>query len=244
MKYTLTINQKQALDLGITNINQAVILGLIADAHSWAEPQIIDNEVYFWTARQKISNEIPLLNLKPDSIYRHLKTLRDLGLIEYVKFGKKDCTRLTKKGKSYYVGNKSENDDNSEINPNKLGNKSENNSEINPTYKNTTSIRVTSDKNKKEKLPTRKPKDFKYPIEFENSWKILNKGDKWKAYVAFTRRLKDGYSLEDILKALKVEASKTFAQRHYTTTLNSDIDELIRQQVQEPKKDDYFDGWK
>ena len=162
MKYTLTVNQKQALQLGITNINQAIILGLIADAHSWAEPEIIDGEVYYWTARQKIAEELEILNLKPDSVYRHLKSLEKLGLIDYIKSGKKDCVKLTEKGKTYYVGNKSENDEiyyvgnksekyeNSEINPTKLGNKSEFNSEINPTYKNTNLIRVTSDKSYKK----------------------------------------------------------------------------------------------
>ena len=118
MKYTLTVNQKQALELGITNINQAIILGLIADSHSWAETEIIENEVYYWTARQKIAEELEILNLKPDSVYRHLKSLEKLGLIDYVKSGKKDCVKLTKKGKTYYVGNKSEKEENSEINPN------------------------------------------------------------------------------------------------------------------------------
>lgn len=145
MKYTLTVNQKQALELGISNINQAIILGLIADAHSWAEPEVIDGVVYFWTARQKIADELAILNLKPDSVYRHLKALAELGLIEYVKNGKKDCVKLTKKGKSYYVGNESELSENSEINPSKFGNESEKHSEINPTYKNTNLIRATRD---------------------------------------------------------------------------------------------------
>ena len=150
MRYTLTINQKQALELGINNINQVIILGLISECHSWAEPQIIENEVYYWTARSKISEELPLLSLKSDSVYRHLKSLADLGLIDYKKVGKKDCVKLTKLGKSYYVGNKSELEENSEINPSKFGNKSEKNSEINPTYNNTNPIRATRD-NKEEK---------------------------------------------------------------------------------------------
>jgi len=148
MTYTLSINQKQAISLGLTNVNQVIILGLIAEVHSWAEPEIIDNTVYYWTARQKIVEELPLLNLKPDSVYRHLKSLAKLGLIDYVKNGKKDCVILTKKGKSYYVGNKSEKEESSEINPSEFGNKSENNSEMNPTYKNTNLIRVTRDKSK------------------------------------------------------------------------------------------------
>ena len=159
MKFTLSINQKQALNLGMDNVNQVIILGLIADAHSWATPEIVGKDVYFWTARTKIADELPLLNLKPDSVYRHLKSLAKLGLIDYIKLGKKDCVKLTKLGKTYYVGNISENDEkhyvgnisendsNSEINPSKSGNKSEKNSEINPTYKNTNLIRATRDNN-------------------------------------------------------------------------------------------------
>ena len=108
MKYTLTINQKQALKMGMNNINQVIILGLIADAHSWATPEMIKKEVYYWTARTKIAEELPLLKLQADSVYRHLKSLAKLGLIDYKKIGKKDCVKLTKEGKKYYVGNKSE----------------------------------------------------------------------------------------------------------------------------------------
>ena len=169
MKYTFTINQKQAIELGLTNINQTIILGLIADSHTWAETEIIDGTVYYWTARQKIANELPLLNLKPDSIYRHLKSLADLGLIDYIKSGKKDCVKLTKLGKSYYVGNKSELDTNSEINPTKLGNKSEKHSEMNPTYKNTNTIRATRDKSKKINK-----KEFSFSLKKETAYSNLS----------------------------------------------------------------------
>ena len=194
MKYTLTINQKQALELGL-NFQQAVILGLICDSHSWAETEIIDGKVYYWTARQKIAEELEILNLKPDSVYRHLKSLEKLGLIDYIKSGKKDCVKLTEKGKTYYVGNKSENDEiyyvgnksekdeNSEINPTKLGNKSEFNSEINPTYKNTNLIRATKDKYSKELQKEILDKSETYPsvnldalaewIEFKPAYKKI-----------------------------------------------------------------------
>ena len=145
MRYTLYVNQSQALEYGL-NINQALILQLIGECHSWASPEIIDNEVYYWTARQMIADELKILDLKPDTVYRHLKVLAEKGLIEYKKSNKKDCVKLTQKGKSYYVGNKSEKVENSEMNPTKLGNKSENNSEINPTYHNTNFNQITKDK--------------------------------------------------------------------------------------------------
>ena len=119
----------------------------------------MDGEVFYWAARQVICDELPLLNLKPDTVYRHLKSLVDLGLILHVKSGKKDCVKLTKKASFYYVGNKSEKADftMSEINPKndgklgnksektpKLGNKSEKNSDLNPTYQLTKNKSVKS----------------------------------------------------------------------------------------------------
>ncbi len=144
LKFTLVINQKQALDLGITNVNQAHILDLLMSCSTWASSEVIDDQVYFWVARQRICDELPILNIKPDTAWRHLKKLDELGLIDYQKKGKKDCLRLTEKGKSYYIGNKSEFPDSpmseidsnhyvgnesenpmSEMNPNELGNKSD-----------------------------------------------------------------------------------------------------------------------
>lgn len=146
MKFTITVNQKQAKDLGIKSINQAIILGFISEAHSWAEPLVLEGEVYYWASRSVISSELELLDLKADTIYRHLKSLVSLGLIDYIKINKKDCVRLTKKGKTYYVGNESEKEQNSDLNPTKLGNESENNSDLNPTYQNTKEHKITKDK--------------------------------------------------------------------------------------------------
>lgn len=145
MKFTITVNQKQAKELGIKNINQAIILSLISEAHTWAEHEIVDGEVYYWASRTKILEELELLDLKSDTIYRHFKSLASLGLIDYVKNGKKDCVRLTKLGKTYYVGNESEKTQNSEMNPSKLGNESEKHSDLNPTYKNTKEHKITKD---------------------------------------------------------------------------------------------------
>lgn len=147
MKYDIHVNQQQLRELGIRNVNQAHILDLLTSVSSWATEIIIDGKVYYWVARQKIADELWILNLKPDTIYRHLKKLVEYGLIDYIKQGKKDCIRLTEKGKKYhsghYVGNESEKGLNSEMNPKKLGNESENNSDLNPTY-NTTKYNHTT----------------------------------------------------------------------------------------------------
>lgn len=139
-QYTLVFRQQAALELGIANVNQALILELLSIANEWATPEYVDGDKYYWTARQKVCAELPLLDLKPDTVARYLKSLVQLGLIEHIKSGKKDLTRLTDKALSY-VGKKSDIADHStmsEKNPNNsvsyVGKKSEESTEKNPTY--------------------------------------------------------------------------------------------------------------
>lgn len=182
MKNNLYINQVQAIRLGITNINQAHILDLITTCSSWAQPVTTDQGVFYWVARQMICQELPLLGIKPDTAYRHLKSLHESGFIEYIKRGKKDLVRLSEKGRKYYIGNKSEFNQNSEINPTKLGNKSEKNSEINPTDPTTRSNPTTIDHNSDEKFnawwtiyekPTGKKPAYKLWIKLDEETKDL-----------------------------------------------------------------------
>ena len=128
MRYEICINQKGLLALGITNLSQGIIFDLVYHARYWAEPISINNVRFFWLARQVIVAELPLLNLKSDTVYRHLKSLAQSGLIEYQKSGKKDCVRVTEKGEIY------DSFPMSETNPSfYVGKKSEQNSEKNPT---------------------------------------------------------------------------------------------------------------
>jgi len=119
MRYSLYINQPIALELGIENTSEAFIFDYLIIAPTWAEPIIIDNQVYYWVARQKICDEHPLLNLKPDTVYRYLKKLKQKNLINYIKEGKRDCISITKLGKKYISKTMSEK------NPSKSGKKSE-----------------------------------------------------------------------------------------------------------------------
>lgn len=195
MKYNLYVHQVKAIELGIKNINQALIFDLLTSASTWAETEIVNNEVYYWVARQKICNELSILDMKPDTVYRHLKTLNELAVIDYIKVGKKDCIRVTRKGKQYllkddvshYVGNKSELDENSEINPEKLGNKSENDSEINPTY-NTTNTNPTTN-------IINKPKNENSKVFFEWLVEDIKQSVLRKSKVGFTVKGFEAYKL-------------------------------------------------
>lgn len=202
MKYNLYVHQALAIELGIKNINQAHIFDLLTTASTWAKHEIVDGELYYWVARQSICSELALLNMKPDTVYRHLKALNVLEVIDYVKVGKKDCIRITEKGKRYllkgdeihYVGNKSEKDNNSEINPIKLGNKSENNSEINPTYPTTNSN------------PTTKLTEEIISYLNEKSGKNFKLTTKSTAS-HINARIKDGFKLEDFKSVIDKKVS-------------------------------------
>ena len=141
MKYNLYVNQLKAIELGIKNINQAIVFDLLSNATTWATPVKIDDKFFYWVSRTKICTELELLAFKPDTVYRHLKALDLLGLIDYRKDGYKDCIALTELGKSYH--SETHNASMSETNPNDenpyVGNESEegrkqirNTSEINP----------------------------------------------------------------------------------------------------------------
>lgn len=140
MKYTLYINQVMAEKLGITNISQAIIFDCLTTASTWATPETMDGEIYYWVARQYLVKELPLLNLKPDTVYRYLKALAALKVIDYTKKGKKDLIRVTELGKTYLSDTMSENNPSSYV-----GNKSEQNSENNPTDPTTNKILLLLD---------------------------------------------------------------------------------------------------
>ena len=131
MRYSLYINQPVAIDLGMENTTEAILFDYLIIAPTWADDIIIDGKVYYWVARHKICEAHPLLDLKPDTVYRYLKKLRNKGLIEYKKDGKKDCIRITPLGKKYVTKSMSEKNPNlepstmSEKNPRKVGKKSE-----------------------------------------------------------------------------------------------------------------------
>jgi DNA-binding transcriptional ArsR family regulator len=136
MKYNININQVAMKEHGIS-LSQWIILDVLSVASTWSEAIIVNDIVYYWVARQKIAEEIITIGLKPDTIYRHIKKLAELGFIDYVKQGKKDCMRLTKNVTNLFISTMSDLNPNSEMNPNKLGFESENNSDLNPTYNNT-----------------------------------------------------------------------------------------------------------
>jgi len=195
MKYTIAINQKQAIELGLTNINQLFIFDLLTSAQSWAKTIIIDGESHYWVARQVIAEQLPILNLKPDTVYRHLMELSRLGLISYMKHGNMDCINITEKGKSYQFGSKS---DNSEVDNEQLGSRPQDDSEANPTYKATTSI---------------SPLNNKANVEQEIIDHLNNKAGTSYKHVngnikLVNARLSEGYTKQDVVDVIDMKCDE------------------------------------
>lgn len=212
MKYNITINQPLMIENNL-NISQWCILDIISIAPTWCDAIIKDKEVYYWIARQKIAEELKALDLKPDTIYRYIKQLAELGFIEHIKDGKKDLIRLSRKGKNIFVAM-------SEKNPNYyVGKKSDNNSEKNPTYNNTNKSQSKYDlflsylkKNCKYKTKVTKTKEGKKL--FDN---INNKQQLVKDYIQH-QLVKEEFSvritafMEDYETVYKIEQEDRYVE--------------------------------
>ena len=127
MKFTININQKVCVDYGL-NFKHGALLDLLTQLSTWAKDEVIDGSTFYSLSYSKVLEELPTVFEKADTVYRHLKKLRDLGLLEQKKSGKNQLNfvRLTAKGKRLSrVGNKPEPCQGSDLNPTRVGNKPE-----------------------------------------------------------------------------------------------------------------------
>lgn len=150
MQFTVTINQVKALEWGL-NSQQALLFAFIYGCPSWTKPIKTDDGIFFALSKAKIIEELPLLTDKPDTAYRMLKALDEAGLIELSSTSNITLFRLTEKavewnqkldGSEKYptpTENKGRKKirSTSDKSPSKVGKKSEQGSEKNPTNQDT-----------------------------------------------------------------------------------------------------------
>lgn len=133
MKYTITLNQKAVFENnleGEIDFIDLIIISLIKHLTSLSTTKIIKDgdENYYWISYNHISSELPLLNLKKDSIYRKLKKYVELGILNPHPSNinsKKSYFKLLPKFDLFYTND-------TEKNPTYLGKKSVLTSEKNP----------------------------------------------------------------------------------------------------------------
>lgn len=127
MQYIITINQKKAMEYGL-NIKQAALMDHLGKLSTWANAMQFDDGVYYSVALNKICTDLPMVSDKTDTISRHLKVLKDKGLLDQHKHGSKKLNylKLSALGKTFFgVGKKSETEGVTEKNPKCYGKKSE-----------------------------------------------------------------------------------------------------------------------
>ncbi len=224
MRYTTHINNSKCLEWGL-NANQGALFDLLNQASSWAKPLTIDGEVFFWVARQKVIEELPLFYAKEDTVYRHFLALTQKELIEYKKIGEKDLIRLTEKGKTW-------NEFNSEMNPT-LGNESEetrisirNSSEIDPTYNNTNYNNTNNNISTSQQVAPKKKQTIKFSDEdmavaeyFVELIKNISPNFKQKSLGKWANEIRlmreqDEHSHEDIRRLFHWANSDEFWQKN------------------------------
>lgn len=174
MIYSVTINNKAIADSGLPVSLQTAYLigGIIQMTTNWRGMAKLehDGRVFFWLDYSKVLDELPLLDMKPDSLYRALKSIASEGfLIAHPdnKAMRKPFYAISEKCYFLFgpdVGKKSEHSeknptannslgkksDSSEKNPKNIGKKSERTSEKNPLNNSTIDNNSTKDNSSSE----------------------------------------------------------------------------------------------
>ena len=178
MKYSINIDQINALDWGLS-LSEAAVFTYLFNVPTWADAIQIEGQTFYFAARQKTCQDIPLISDKPDTIYRIYRALHEKGVISYLKHMGRDCMKITEKGKGW----------NSEKNPSsivELGKKSESTrkifrktSEKNPTYNSTIDNHTILLEEEKGKAQTLFQKEIE---ELKKEYEALPKIDTQEAY--------------------------------------------------------------
>ena len=169
MRYTISIDQTHSIEWNLS-LSEAALFSFIYSLPSWAEQIHVNGQTWFFASRNKAIDEMPIITDKADTIYRLYKSLQSKGIIDWQKFGEKDCILITEKGKNW---NSSKTD---------LGNKSESTrkkirlkAEINPTYnsiKNNNTIDNSIDINTNVFMPEEEINEFSNFSKVETQSKV------------------------------------------------------------------------
>lgn len=235
MKYSINIDQINALDWGLS-LSEAAVFTYLFNVPTWADAIQIDGQTFYFAARQKTCQDIPLISDKPDTIYRIYRALHEKGVISYLKHMGRDCMRITEKGKGW----------NSEKNPSsvvELGKKSESTrkifrktSEKNPTYNSTIdnhTILLEKEKGEAQNLPQNL---FQKEIEeLKKEYQALPKNDN----SAMLEKIKQ---LDAEIKASKLKIVSEVID-YLNTKANTSFKATTKETIQFVTARQKVDGW-
>ena len=82
MKYTIQgFNQEEALRLGL-DLTDLTILRWIVDFSPKMVKKVIEDNIFFWVKYQALLEDMPVLKIGKDMLYKRLKKLTDAGVLE------------------------------------------------------------------------------------------------------------------------------------------------------------------
>jgi len=215
MQYSIYINQPKASEWGL-NLQQATLFSFCYELPSWADEKVIGGQAYYWISKSYVTQRVPILTDKPDTVKRLFKQLEDSGLIERRVVDKtKLFIRVTKKGRGW----NEHNDGKLEVGKKIPGGREKNprvGGEKNPP--NTITINTNT---KMQNVSTETLGEIW--LEFSRIWKLSNSpiGNKQKAISSLKKlNLTD----ELLYRKLVTEAEKhTFAVRDLNNSGKPDL---------------------
>lgn len=148
MKFTIEgFSQARAVELKLDATDLLILRWLVDFANTDRMVKMqVGGKVYFWVKYEGVLEELPILNLKKDSLYRRLMKMVEAKILEHTVIKQGGTYSMYRLGENYLSlvsGTLSE------INPTAIGNKSDRGTEINPYQNNN-----LQDKDKNKPLPT------------------------------------------------------------------------------------------
>lgn len=198
-KVTYILNEK-AVEWELS-LGEVYIFSWLYELPSWAKKIDSDGTSYYFASRTKAIEDMPLVTDKTDTMYRYYQKLEQKGLIINIKVGGCDYIAITNKGKTWNSSiresdlnpSKSiKNDSNSDSNPKKLGNISENHSDLNPTYSklyNNSKLNIEKEKEKLDYDVKTKP-FFWYMLYEETKTKKFTYKEKTYSLLSYQQLIK------------------------------------------------------
>ncbi len=154
MKYTIEgFNQAKAVELELC-VAELIILRWFVDFSGTDKmvKKIIEGKEYYWIKYEGVLEDLPILAITKDTLYRRLKGLVEKGILEHITVKEAGTYSFYRLGKSYLELIADSSTYLSEKNPTGYGKKSDRGTEKNPHQN--THLQNKTQKSKKDTLPT------------------------------------------------------------------------------------------
>lgn len=224
MQYHLLINQQKSIEWGL-DLKLAGLFAFLYEVPSWATSVNVGGETWYWISRSKILDEVPVLGVTKNSVYRYMKALEGKGLITLGKDKSIGMTlmQLTDKAREWNrkTCNTYCNSDDAPIANLQMPYCSSDDESYNHISSNQVDHKthVPSD----DDTSVQQENKSGYSDEFEQAWKEYPKrtgaNNKKAAFKAWNARIKAGATAEQMISGVRayskfIDADRTIDRRY------------------------------